>query len=370
VPVESFKLESLIINNSKLRTLDLSWAWNIVMLNVARCEYLVALHMPIESPNLKHLRLQCSKLKTLKLTCALNLEEVDLTRCKDLEQLQMPIEKFNLKSIYIKNCKLRTLNLTWAENLKNLKVEDCEDLEELHMPAKSLELNSIIMNGCSKVRILELGQCPNLRQLELQVNYNLVEIHAPIVCLQECVHINISCCVRFKHILFNRWFPEVGLRELHLSAKSLDTCPLHPDNNMPKLGFEYIYDHLPTSIIWTGNFEKLISFGLCACTNLSSFSKSIYGLQCLRKLTIEGSVQELLNEIHRLEYLENLYLWSTKIEHIPDSICLLKHLKFLRLQSCWLLEQLPEDLGMLECLEELYLMECTFLITRYYKEHM
>ncbi|KAK1430920.1 hypothetical protein QVD17_14038 [Tagetes erecta] len=53
VPVENIKFESLILNNSKLRTLDLSWAQNIIMLNVERCEYLVALHMPIEKFNLK-----------------------------------------------------------------------------------------------------------------------------------------------------------------------------------------------------------------------------------------------------------------------------------------------------------------------------
>ncbi|KAJ9551881.1 hypothetical protein OSB04_015926 [Centaurea solstitialis] len=44
-----------------------------------------------------------------------------------------------------------------------------------------------------------------------------------------------------------------------------------------------------------------------------------------------------------------------------ESICMLKHLKVLQLKSCWLLEKLPEDLGQLECLEELFISECIFL---------
>ncbi|GKD98109.1 disease resistance TIR-NBS-LRR class family protein, partial [Tanacetum coccineum] len=60
-------------------------------------------------------------------------------------------------------------------------------------------------------------------------------------------------------------------------------------------------------------------------------------------------------DIGLLESLELLDLSATKIEHLPDSICMLKHLKFLNLYGCALLEKLPEDLGRLECLEQLVL---------------
>ncbi|KAL9998531.1 putative leucine-rich repeat domain superfamily [Helianthus debilis subsp. tardiflorus] len=50
-----------------------------------------------------------------------------------------------------------------------------------------------------------------------------------------------------------------------------------------------------------------------------------------------------------------------EIKHLPDNICMLKHLKYLRLKSCWLLEQLPKDLGRLESLEVLDLTDCISL---------
>ncbi|KAJ0524501.1 putative leucine-rich repeat domain superfamily [Helianthus annuus] len=51
----------------------------------------------------------------------------------------------------------------------------------------------------------------------------------------------------------------------------------------------------------------------------------------------------------------------TEIEHLPDSVCMLQHLKYLELKSCWNLEQLPDDLSRLECLEELHLTDCRSL---------
>ncbi|GKC25007.1 integrase, catalytic region, zinc finger, CCHC-type containing protein, partial [Tanacetum coccineum] len=56
-------------------------------------------------------------------------------------------------------------------------------------------------------------------------------------------------------------------------------------------------------------------------------------------------------DIGILECLEELYLWSVSIKNLPDSICMLKHLKSLEIRCCILLEKLLEDIGQLECLE-------------------
>ncbi|KAD6454847.1 hypothetical protein E3N88_09553 [Mikania micrantha] len=130
-------------------------------------------------------------------------------------------------------------------------------------------------------------------------------------------------------------------------------------NNLPKFKFHCNYNEvLPVT---SGNLEKLISFGLCACTNLESFSASICGLQHLIELKLEGSVPEVPKDLWKLESLEQLTLSMKEIKHLPDNICMLKHLKSLDLKSCWLLEQLPMDLGGLECLEELHLTDCISL---------
>ncbi|KAL7605549.1 hypothetical protein Lser_V15G19717 [Lactuca serriola] len=150
----------------------------------------------------------------------------------------------------------------------------------------------------------------------------------------------------------------VPLTELHVVAKSLERCPLHPDNDLPNLRFSYFYKEDRYS--FTINLEKLISIGICACTNLETLSGSICGLQRLRKLKLEGSIQEAPEDLGQLECLEELIFLSTKINLLLESMCMLKHLKSLKLISCWFLEKLPEDLGGLEHLEDLTLF-CTFI---------
>ncbi|GKC31403.1 disease resistance TIR-NBS-LRR class family protein [Tanacetum coccineum] len=111
---------------------------------------------------------------------------------------------------------------------------------------------------------------------------------------------------------------------LHLVGDSLDLCQLHPNN-------------------------------------LKKFSDMICSLQCLKKLTLKCNIPEFPKDLGRLECVEELCLYSTKIKHLPDSICMLKRLKSLvvnygdipgKLPED-LLEKLPEDLGQLECLEKL-----------------
>lgn len=66
-------------------------------------------------------------------------------------------------------------------------------------------------------------------------------------------------------------------------------------------------------------------------------------------------IEELSEDIIHLESLEWLNLGGTCVKHLPNSICMLKHLKTLLLARCKVLEKLPEDLGLLESLEELSL---------------
>jgi Leucine-rich repeat (LRR) protein len=127
--------------------------------------------------------------------------------------------------------------------------------------------------------------------------------------------------------------------------------PLHPNSNLPKLRFRCYYkEYLPSSV---GNIEKLISFGLCVCIYFKKISDIICSLQCLKTLTLAWNIPAFPKDLGRLECLEELYLYSTKIKHLPDSICMLKRLKSLKV-NVGDLEKLPDDLGRLECLEKLH----------------
>ncbi|KAJ9551866.1 hypothetical protein OSB04_015911 [Centaurea solstitialis] len=357
-PFECLKLESIYIDGSKLRKLDLRGTPNLIMLRVTECIDLVELYIPVECLKLKSIYIDGSKLMKLDLRGTPNLKRLRVVECVDLVELYIPVEGLKLKSIYIDSSKLRTLDLRKAPNLETLSVGGCYNLVELRIHVECLKLESIDIMG-AKLRTFDLGLTSNLIELSLTKCYSLVELHAPFGCLKKLADLDLSGCLRFKSFSFYKIYEsnEVGsLSELHLIAESVDICALHSDNNLPKFRFSCsYYEHtVPSSI---GNLEKLISIGLCACTDLDRFSRNICGLRCLRKLTLEGGIPEAPKDLGQLESLVELSFSTTKITHLPESIIVLKCLKVLKLKSCWLLEKLPEDLGQLECLEELFLSE-------------
>ncbi|KAL4571739.1 hypothetical protein LXL04_018504 [Taraxacum kok-saghyz] len=395
------KLKFLDLYNSRLRTLDLGLTPNLKTLTLRGSNDLVELHMRVGCLKLIYVDISCSKLRILDICAAENLEVLVLKNCYDLVELHMPNACLNLRSIHLSNSKLRTIDLRQALNLEILRVEECDNLVELHMHRRCLNLRRLVLidsnlrtlnigktpnleylnlgNNCnleelhmadecqklayvnlsySKLRTLDLRLAPNLMKLELTNCCNLLELKAPIEFLKKLLYLNLSGCSRFSSFLFETTddiFRSVvsPSDELHLVAKSLEICPFHPESNLPKLRFECFYKKSPPAL--NKNLEKLISFGLCACTNFETFSGSICGLQNLRNLTLEGGIPEAPKDLHQLKHLEELSLLSTNIKNLPDNICMLKHLKSLKLESCWLLEKLPEDIGRLECLENLTL---------------
>ncbi|KAL7582160.1 disease resistance protein RPV1 [Lactuca sativa] len=404
------KLKILDLRYSKLTTLDLGSSPNLEALSLRGCRHLVQLHMLNGYPNLKSINLSESKLKTIDLHSCVNLELLDLNECNALVELHMPGKCLNLRSLTLTNSQLRTLDIGWTPNLVYLNLNHCYDLEDLHMADKCQKLTSLNISH-SKLKTLDLGLTPNLMNLDLTECKNLVQLHVPIGCLEDLVHLDLTRCLRFTSFMFDKRNVASSRKdesleidpsaESHLIAKSLETCPLHPDNTLRQFQFECFYIDDPKDCV-TRNLKKLIYEGLCACTNLETLSESICGLRCLRKLKLEAypeapkeldheeclevlsfsrtnmkrlldsicmlkhlevlqlkhcwSLEKLPEDIGRLECLKNLTLLDTKIKHLPDSICMLKHLVFLELRDCSFLEKLPEDLGQLECLETLYLL--------------
>ncbi|XP_052626585.1 disease resistance protein RPV1 [Lactuca sativa] len=312
---------------------------------------------------LKFLDLCCSMLRTLDLGLAPNLEELILVGCSYLEKLHFPSRCLNLRRLLLTDSKLRTLDVGLTPNLEKLDLEKSYYLEELHMANECQKLAELKITH-SNLKTLDLGMTPNLKKLHLKECHKLVELHTSIGCLKKLVHIDLSGCLRFRSFRFNikdntscsvDESVEVGpLAELRLMVESLESCPLHPKSNVPKFRFDGVYKE--DRPLLTRNLEMLFSVGMCACTNLETFSRSLCGLRRLRKLELKASFVEAIKDIDQLEPLEELILLATRTNHLPDSICKLKHLKFLKLVDLRLLERLPEDLGQLECLEEFSLL--------------
>ncbi|PWA35257.1 NB-ARC domains-containing protein [Artemisia annua] len=105
-------------------------------------------------------------------------------------------------------------------------------------------------------------------------------------------------------------------------------------------------EFLPDSICWLKSL-KYIHFEDCALLPLDE-------KLCISELRFDVICRlGKLSDIGQFEFLRKLDLSATRIKHLPDSICMLKHLNYLELDGCAFLEKLPEDLGHLECLKEL-----------------
>ncbi|PWA62790.1 disease resistance protein (TIR-NBS-LRR class) [Artemisia annua] len=399
IPDGSPKLQSLNLNNSKLKSLNLGPTPNLEALTLVGCCDLEELCMPFRCTKLKSLSLNGSKLRNLSLGPTPNLKTLSLVRCRDLEEL-LPFRCTKLKSLSLHNSQLRNLDLGPTPDLETLSLAECDleafhvpfrcpklkflslngsklrnlhlgrltpdletlslagcDLEELHLPYGCPKLISLILNN-SKLRTLYIELTPNLERLDLKDCLTLVEINAPVGCLEKLVHLDLSGCGRYKSFLFDKRAQslDVGsLSELHLIAKSIDRCPMHPVNNLPKLQFTCFYKEDPAASSF-GNLEKLISIGQCVCANFESFSKTICSLNFLRKLTLEGSILEVPKDLQQLQCLEELILSNTDIIDVPFSVSKLKQLKSLKLQDCPNLEVVSLlCIGQLESLEELTL---------------
>nr|KAJ0211863.1 hypothetical protein LSAT_V11C400215470 [Lactuca sativa] len=311
--------------------------------------------------------LEGSRLRTLDLGLAPNIEELILVGCKDLENLHLPGRCLNLRHLLLTKSKLRTLDIGLTPNLEKLNLKKSYCLEELHMANECQKLNELEITH-SNLRTLDLGMTPNLKKLVLIECRKLVELHTPFGCLKKFVHVDLSGCLRFRSFKFNKKdytscsvdeSLEVGpLAELYMCVESIERCLFHPDIELPK--FQFFRDYKEDRPSMTRYLERHFSEGMCACTNLETFSQSICGLRRLRKLVLAHSFVEVINDLDLLESLEELILYYTKIKHLPDSILMLKRLKYLKLYDCSLLENLPEDLGQLECLEKLHLTDRIF----------
>nr|GEU54130.1 heat shock protein 70 [Tanacetum cinerariifolium] len=167
------------------------------------------------------------------------------------------------------------------------------------MPEGCPKLRILYLSG-SKLSTLDMGLTPDLEWLDLRECSSLVELVAS-GCLKKLVFLDLSGCWRFKSFLLHNLKQSkiVSLPELDLIAESIDVCPLHRDNNLPKFRFRCVYsEYLPLE---TGNLKKLISIdffnGKDLCKSINPDEAVAYGATVQAAiLSGEGNqkVQDLL----------------------------------------------------------------------------
>ncbi|KAJ0816838.1 putative TIR domain, P-loop containing nucleoside triphosphate hydrolase [Helianthus annuus] len=252
------------------------------------------------------------------------------------------------------------------------KTFEANNLVALEMPFSKIKqlweggkimkrLKFLNLSYAEELRSLDLGLTPNLERLNLRSCEKLAALDVHGGCLKTLVYLNLNSCKGLKSISFIEQME--SLEVLHLCDIDLKEFPEyiitgHFSNSLLELNLSYNEDikEVPSSI---GNLHKLVSLHIAWCSKLKSVPGSIYSLQHLRTLDLSYTgIGELPEELGQLECLENLYLSSTKVKHLPGSICMLKHLKTLYLWGCKYLEKLPEDVGQLESLEKLVVTDC------------
>ncbi|KAM7465505.1 hypothetical protein LguiB_013067 [Lonicera macranthoides] len=106
-----------------------------------------------------------------------------------------------------------------------------------------------------------------------------------------------------------------------------------------------------------GFLKRLTRLDLSGCHKIKKFPEISVMMEHLSDLLLkETAIRELPSSIEHLPNLVLIYFTDCKnLASLPSSFCKLKHLKKLCLSNCSKFDKLPEDLGYLESLEELYL---------------
>uniref|UniRef100_A0A251TPT3 Putative leucine-rich repeat domain, L domain-like protein n=1 Tax=Helianthus annuus TaxID=4232 RepID=A0A251TPT3_HELAN len=186
----------------------------------------------------------------------------------------------------------------------------------------------------------------------------MVELHVPVGCLKRITYLDLCQCKRLKSVSFIKDLESLeflNVSGLHLKEfKNIILC--HSNSNLQQLDFGgNDIENLPSSI---GNLHKLVNLSFSWCEKLKSLPGSICSLQHLRFLYLYTcGIEELPEDIGQLECLEELDLSDSEIKHLPDSICKLKHLKTLILCGCKVCK-LPENFGQIDSLNKLDLRFC------------
>ncbi|XP_006353757.1 TMV resistance protein N-like [Solanum tuberosum] len=281
--------------------------------------------------------------------------------------------KFEPKKLVYLQLRFSSLRHLWTEtkylrSLQKLDLRDSKRLKELP----------------------DFTRMPNLEYLYLRSCSNLEEVHDSLGCSRKLIQLDLSDCERLQR------FPCVNVECLEYldlrDCSSLEKFPEMLGRMKPELEI-YMRPsgirEIPPSIIQQQ--ACLTELNLSYMINLEAFPSNICKLKGLVKLNVSycPKLESLPEEIGDLENLEWLDATWTLISRPPPSIVHLNKLKFLSFKKykskdgvCFVFPQvneglhslehlnlnhcnlidggLPEDIGCLSSLKELYLCENNF----------
>ena len=200
------------------------------------------------------------------------------------------------------------------------------------------------------------SEVPNLKQLILQRCTRLSKIHASLGNLKWLIRLDLNGCKCLKSLPHK------------FNLESLEVCILSgcsklkkfPEimGNMSHLSELYL-DRTAIKDLPIEHLTGLIKLDLRDCKNLSKFSNASCNFLSLKTLSLSGcsKIDELPENLGNIEGLEELDVSRTAIKNLPSSMIFLKNLRKLSLQQCEGLSSFP--LMPRRCLDSMSMLEHT-----------
>ncbi|KAL5843293.1 hypothetical protein ACOSQ4_009251 [Xanthoceras sorbifolium] len=326
--------------------------------------------------NLVELRIPCSNLERLwkDTKHTPKLKWLILHDCPRLTKIPDLIVAPLLEEINLENC--RSLldicsSVHHLNHLRYLKLRGCESLERFPSNIHFESLISLDLSYC--IKLTKFPQISgNIKMLYL-CGTAIEEVPSSIQSLSNLVELNLSKCLRLKHISTSICKLK-SLYELNLlDCSKLERFPeiLETMGQLKKLDLEIseimesltqldlsgtAIKELPPSI---ENLKWLWTLELSNCENLEKLPSSICNLRSLGDLYASNcpKLDKLPENLGNLKSLWRLDADRTAIDQLPSSLTSLENLEELDCSGCRGLT-LPPMSGLLRSLRELILVDC------------
>ncbi|XP_059627262.1 TMV resistance protein N-like [Cornus florida] len=176
---------------------------------------------------------------------------------------------------------------------------------------------------------------PNLETLILEDCTSLVEVHPSIGVLKRLVYLSLKDCKNLRrfpngiHLESLETFILSGCLKLEKCPEILGDMVCLSELNLDRTSIK----ELPSSI---EHLTSLTLMDLSECKYLTSLPRTICRLSCLKTLSLCGcsKLEELPDDLGNIKCLEELHANKTAIRRLPSSINLLEDLKVLSLSGC------------------------------------
>lgn len=204
--------------------------------------------------------------------------------------------------------------------------------------------------------IPDLSGSPDLEVLDLVDCKNLLDISSSIQHLDKLNYLRLEGCRNLRSFSNDVHFK--SLKNFDLSSCFNLTKFPQLSGNIEILSFKGSkIEEVPSSI---ENLTNLLVFELTDCSRLTRISTNICRVKSLRFLILKNcsNLENFPEILETMECLESLDLSGTAIKELPFSIENLTGLSKLLLRACKNLERLPNSIGKIASLLEFDLTDC------------